>query len=47
MNLGILNGQKTLLRKKRKYKETGYHFIWENIERPDYYKYHPEKKEIK
>lgn len=24
--------------------ETGYHFIWDKIERPDYYKYHPEKK---
>ena len=25
--------------------ETGYKFVWQQIERPDYYKYHPEKKE--
>jgi len=24
--------------------ETGYKFIWEEVERPDYYKYHPEKR---
>ena len=24
--------------------ESGYKFNWQNIERPDYYKYHPEKK---
>ena len=24
--------------------ETGYKFVWQNTERPDYYKYHPEKK---
>lgn len=25
--------------------ETGYKFLWQHTERPDYYKYHPEKKE--
>lgn len=30
--------------KKKKIMETGYRFIWEEVERPDYYKYHPEKK---
>lgn len=24
--------------------ESGYKFVWQNTERPDYYKYHPEKK---
>jgi hypothetical protein len=24
--------------------ETGYHLIWQQIERPDYYKYHPEER---
>jgi len=24
--------------------ETGYKFFWQHTERPDYYKYHPEKK---
>lgn len=24
--------------------ETGYRFFWEDHERPDYYKYHPEKR---
>lgn len=24
--------------------ETGYKFIWQEVERPDYYKYHPEEK---
>lgn len=24
--------------------ETGYRFIWQDIERPDYFKYHPERK---
>jgi len=27
--------------KKKEIMETGYRFIWEEIERPDYYKYHP------
>ena len=26
--------------------ETGYKFSWQDIERPDYYKYHPERKPI-
>lgn len=25
--------------------ETGYKFVWQQIERPDYYKYHPESKQ--
>lgn len=24
--------------------ESGYKFVWQNTERPDYYKYHPKKK---
>jgi hypothetical protein len=24
--------------------ETGYKFVWQQTERPDYYKYHPEDK---
>lgn len=30
--------------KEQKIMETGYYFIWEEVERPDYYKYFPEKK---
>ena len=31
--------------KEKEIMETGYYFIWEDLEHPDYYKYHPEKKQ--